>query len=358
MNPYISIIIPAYKVEDYIGDCLTSIVSDAAATEETVEVLVIDDGSPDNSGAIAESFTVEYPFVRVIHKANGGVAAARNTGIEAAKGQWLYFVDSDDWLVQDAFGVILQRCKEYADADMILFDAWQNQRGEERAWEHFSREQVWTKEQDIRRMQRGVLYYPCAFKDTKVPLAAPWDKVFKASFIRENGLHFRSELKVLDDMIFSMEVLGRAKKVAYCKDRIYHYRYVPSSITNSYKPSRVNKDKQVFQFIEEYVERESREHAWTEDDKANFLQAFYCRVIKSFGICCRLSFFNKRNKKNIFSKMSFVKAVTESEPYRTAFEKVHIKNAEWRLKLLIPVGRTHSGFVVYLLHLGQSLIEK
>ena len=109
MNPTISIIIPAYRVEKYIGDCLNSILQQKGVSADALEILVIDDGSPDRSGEIALELAQEYSFLKVIRKENAGVAAARNTGIEAATGQWLYFVDSDDWLAEGAIEAMLVR---------------------------------------------------------------------------------------------------------------------------------------------------------------------------------------------------------------------------------------------------------
>ena len=120
MSPHLSIIIPVYRVEKYLSKCLDSIVNQVKGRE--TEIIIIDDGSPDRSGEIADKYALEYSFVKVIHKANAGVAAARNTGIDSSQGNWLYFVDSDDWMAEGAVDILLDRTKKNPDADVILID--------------------------------------------------------------------------------------------------------------------------------------------------------------------------------------------------------------------------------------------
>ena len=99
MHLSLTIIIPVYNVERYLPMCLESIVQQHLSD---YEVIMVDDGSTDGSGAICDEFAEHYPEFRVIHNGNGGVAAARNRGIEEAKGEYILFLDSDDFLVPDA----------------------------------------------------------------------------------------------------------------------------------------------------------------------------------------------------------------------------------------------------------------
>ncbi|NBJ92666.1 glycosyltransferase [Parablautia muri] len=348
----LSIIIPVYNVEKYLEQCLESIISDWTDQKPLIEVLIINDGSRDRSGEISDYYAKKYSFIRVIHQANMGVAAARNTGMEAANGEWLYFVDSDDYLTTGAMDILLRRCAESADNDIVLFDAWKNVGEKEFAWEHFGKEATWDDKQKIRALQKGVLYFPGL--STKVPLAAPWDKVYKREFLLRKGIHFQTELKVLDDMIFNMEAFGAADKISYYKDKIYHYRMVPDSITNSYKPDRVEQDSKVWKYLEAYMEKIFRQDKWEQEEKDGFIQAYYCRIIKSFSICCRLCFFNPRNKNKLKNKLKYVKEVLKTTPYKEAFHKVRLKNAEWKLKIVILMGRCQLSWGIYLLHLAEN----
>lgn len=354
MKPCISIIIPVYNVEKYLKQCVESVITEDS---EKIEVLLIDDGSPDRSGEIADSYAEKYSFIRVIHQKNSGVAAARNAGMDLASGEWLYFIDSDDWVAGGAIRKLLQRCAECSDSDIILFDAWKNVEDKEYGWEHFNNEAVWNSKSEIRALQRGVLYFPSTGRDTKVPLAAPWDKMYRREFLLEKGIRFLPELKVLDDMIFNMEAFGESAKISYYRDKIYHYRLVSDSITNSYKADRVDQDRKVWRYIDAYMNKTFERDRWKQEEKKQFIQAYYCRIIKSFSICCRLSFFNPQNKNKFINKVKYVKEVLETEPYKTAFCNVKLKNAEWKLKVMICMGRCRCGIGIYLLHVVQNILR-
>lgn len=353
----LSVIIPVYNVDKFLRVCIQSIVSDEICLSGQVEVLLIDDGSSDDSGRIADEFASKYGYIKVIHQHNQGVAAARNVGIREAKGKWLYFVDSDDWLAEHALTVVCEKCRQHQKADILLFDAYQDTAKGEKNWEHFFQEKHWKEHHIINHLQRGTLYFPAVNFDmekTKVPLAAPWDKVYHKDFVRCYNLKFRDDLCVLDDMVFNMEAFGEANDIIYLKDKIYHYRYVSESITNSYKVDRIEKDLAVWKYIQNYIDYRSKMNYWTDHEKIQLMQAFYCRIIKSFSICCRLQFFNASNKKNLPEKIKYVKNILKSSPYQEAFCNVKLKNLEWKLKVMAIVGKRNCGLGVYILHLAEN----
>jgi len=99
-NPLISIIIPIYKVEDYIRCCIDSILSQ---TYKNLEIILVDDGSPDNCGSVCEEYSLKDKRIKVIYKKNGGLSSARNAGLDIASGEYIGFVDSDDWIENDMY---------------------------------------------------------------------------------------------------------------------------------------------------------------------------------------------------------------------------------------------------------------
>lgn len=116
--PAISVIIPVYKVEPYLDACVASV---AGQTFADLEILLVDDGSPDHCPALCDAWARKDPRVRVIHRANGGLSAARNSGIDAARGDFLAFVDSDDTLEPDALRRAWQAQQQY-NADLVIFN--------------------------------------------------------------------------------------------------------------------------------------------------------------------------------------------------------------------------------------------
>ena len=122
----ISIIVPVYKVEKYLSKCLDSIV---CQTYKKIEIILVDDGSPDNSGNICEEYAAKDNRIKVIHKENGGLSDARNAGLKIATGEYIGFVDSDDYIEEDMFETMYKLIKMYdADISIVSYKEWKNGR--------------------------------------------------------------------------------------------------------------------------------------------------------------------------------------------------------------------------------------
>lgn len=116
--PYLSVIIPVYNVEDTIDRCVDSVLGQSVPD---MEVILVDDGSPDGSAALCDRWARSDKRVRVLHKSNGGLSDARNKGIDMARGRYITFVDSDDWLMPDTYGPLTQWLAEHPECDMLEF---------------------------------------------------------------------------------------------------------------------------------------------------------------------------------------------------------------------------------------------
>ena len=118
-NPFISIIAPVYKVqEQYLRDCIISLQNQ---TYSNIEIILVDDGSPDNCGLVCDDFAKKDNRIKVIHKQNGGLVSARNAGYEMATGDWFCFMDSDDWLDVDMMEKIVHQLDSHTDIDVVFW---------------------------------------------------------------------------------------------------------------------------------------------------------------------------------------------------------------------------------------------
>ena len=217
------------------------------------------------------------------------------------------------------------------------------------AWLHFQADTDLRDPESIRRLQGGILYAPLWDRKENDPMGAPWDKVYRRDFLIMNHLLFCERLKVLDDMVFNFEVFGAARYVACRKIKPYHYRRVPDSVTNSYKPDRVAQDRVVWSYLFSLG-------MWDGEHAEILRRAMMCRIVRSFSICCRLCFFNHKNKKRLVENVAYVNSVIKSEPYRTAFRAARLSDLEWQLKVVTLAGRLRSGWGMYLLHIGRELL--
>ncbi len=356
----LSVILPIYNVKPYLAQCLNSFLREQPLLQEHGELLLIDDGSTDDSGEMAESYARKYPFLRVFHQPNGGAAAARNLGMRKARGDWLWFVDADDWIAENGVAHILNAAAAHPKADVILFDAFQNRGKQEKVWEHFAKPALFRTRHNMEILQRMVLY-----PGSRVSMAAPWDKIYRHSFLIKNRLSFPEELKVLDDMAFNARVFGAAETAAYCKRRIYHYRYVEQSITRRYAPDRLRLDREVWRYLFGYAEETAEGNAITEADNVTaksasaeaWQNACACRIVKSFAICCRLCFFHPDNPKKRREKIWDMQAALALPEYRWAFSRAAFSDVEWKLKVLLLLYRLHLPRGIALLSLAETFVH-
>lgn len=202
-SPKISIIVPVYKVEQYLPKCIDSILSQ---TYQNWELLLIDDGSPDNSGRICDEYAAKDERIRVFHKKNGGVSSARNLGLDYAEGGYVMFVDSDDWLSNDCLEVCVYEVeKNKLDALQFGFTSI-TENNEKRLVKNPS--SILDGEQYIKLNNFNV----CV-----------WGGVYKREIIEEYKLRFPEELKLAEDQIFVLSFFKHAQRIKYIDKAMYYY---------------------------------------------------------------------------------------------------------------------------------------
>ncbi len=220
----ISVIIPVYKVEKYLKRCVDSVI---AQTYENIEIILVDDGSPDNCGEMCDEYAKADSRVLVIHKENGGLSSARNTGVEHSCGEWIAFVDSDDYISSDYIECLYQAVKEYnADISICRYVITHGDDAE------FSRSCGETVE--VLSGYEACLKL-CNFKPTKCAFVEAYAKLIKrgiaASFPFPVG-------RVREDEAVAHKMLYEANKVVISDSVMYAYYQRPDSIMHSKDPLR------------------------------------------------------------------------------------------------------------------------
>ena len=215
MEPKVSVIVPVYNVEKYLGKCLSSLVNQ---TYQNLEILVVNDGSPDRCQDIIDDFTERYPEKVIgLRKENGGLADARNFGLDYARGKYLSFIDSDDY-VESTMIEKMVNSAEQNNSDLVICDL-------EYVWEDGSRE--------TQRMP-GVHFFEneplekCLFLS---PLFA-WNKLYRREFFMQSGLKYPKGLWY-EDIPVTVPLFASAEKVSYVDEVFIHYLQRKSSIMGS-----------------------------------------------------------------------------------------------------------------------------
>lgn len=221
----ISVIVPVYNVEQYIERCLESI---CAQTWSDMEVLCINDGSTDQSGEICEKYAKRDNRIKVFYRENGGAAAARNVGLQYATGEYIGFVDPDDWIEPDMFEAVIKRM-ESCDADMGVCGFYKN-------WDDKEIEMLNQPAVELSPFDREAVFY-YAFKRYSYKSFAGylWNKIFKRKLLTEsqNSVCFDEELKVCEDVLFFSMVALRVKRAVYVDSAKYHYYQRDTSLCHA-----------------------------------------------------------------------------------------------------------------------------
>lgn len=227
----VSIIMPVYKVEDYVAKAIESIINQ---TLTEWEFLIVDDGTPDKSGEICDRYAAEDDRITVIHKENGGAPSARNTAIDIAKGEYLYFMDSDDWaeptMLEDMYELATRDNAQLVVAGFYIDTYCGNDRYLTDDYTVESME--FSNSEDFRKNAYKLF--------DKNLLYTPWNKLFEAKYIKDNNLKFPTTF--WDDFPFVISVIRDIERVTVTEKQYYHFlRARTESETAAYRPGMYEK---------------------------------------------------------------------------------------------------------------------
>lgn len=224
-QPLISAIMPIYKTpEPFLRSSIESVLGQ---TLKDFELILVEDGSPDNCGEICDEYRLRDERVKVIHQKNSGVSAARNTGLAQVQGKYLTFIDSDDRLVSNAWEIALKKIQK-SEADCIVF-GWKDFTAEGEITDH----QVTNK--DI-TLDASEMAFQIASDNFLCGGGYPWNKIWNAEKIRReygNIVKFTDRVYTYEDKLWIIEVLEKMDRIILIPDVLYEYRYLPSSLTQS-----------------------------------------------------------------------------------------------------------------------------
>lgn len=243
--PKVSIIIPVYKVEKYIHECLNSIKNQ---TFSDWECILIDDGSPDLSGQICDEYANEDSRFRVFHVENGGVSKARNIGLNEMSGKWVMFVDSDDLIALDTLSICLSKMESHK-LDLLQFS--------------FTRKIADLNKHD--NVFTDVLSLEGYIKERKF-IVCVGGSLLLSSIIKDYRLSFDTTLKLAEDQIFMYQYMNLAERLQRVDNMLYYYRDNTDSATSHQKSDDIEKS------IKNLSDYKKRNKHWSDViDKVNIL---------------------------------------------------------------------------------------
>lgn len=324
MNVKVTIIVPVYNTKRYLEECVCSLVEQ---TYRDIEILLVDDGSTDGSSELCDTLAASDERIRVIHKENGGAATARNLGIDEAAGEYVMFLDSDDWLDTDAVEALV----EYADengTDVLRFNYVREFKDKQLVKPNtFLEERLYVGEECavVCRQLLGLTGSELKHPESMNFLASCGFNMYKKSVLVESGARFIpiQEIGSFVDGLFNLGVFLRINRFGFINRPFYHYRKTnEGAATANYRKNYVARQLVLFDKIKDEIEKAG---AW---DKLSL--SYKNRIALSTMEIC---FNAMRNKAGFAERYREIKSVLSHEKFRDAYKTLDISKMglKWRV---------------------------
>lgn len=245
MNPLVSIIVPVYRIkEEYLRACIESL---TGQTYRNIEILLVDDGSPDDCGAICDSYAARFPLIKVIHQENQGVSVARNHGIEAAAGEYIIFVDADDWIEPDCVEIAVGEIEKQK-VDVLFF---QHIREDIISSSFPAEKPRFIEKSEVKNIHAHLLRGEKRYGS--IDFKPPWGKIIRTSLMENDAIRFPVGVKKAQDVIFNLYLCEFMESAYYLNYVGYHYRVNSESINHRYNPEMPRTMIRVLEEAEKFV---------------------------------------------------------------------------------------------------------
>ena len=289
MGPKVSVVVPIYRVEKYLSQCVDSLLNQ---TLEQIEIILVDDGSPDGCGAIADAYARKDPRVRVIHQNNAGLGPARNTGMQAATGTYVGFVDSDDWVRPEMYQRLYDTAVQH-DADIVVSGHREICDGKVfQSSVHPLAGCYLDQAEEIGRVRKKLYGHAPWDKEVAAFPMAVWIAIYRNDMIRNCHLAFQNVLS--EDTIFNMGAYRCANVVAFTGDTDYCYRKEnQASITTSFSEKKLLQFREFLLLLAQMAADEGDEECVL---RAKRMTVDYCRTYAGIVAGSDLSLSEKKKE--------------------------------------------------------------
>lgn len=324
MEQKISIVIPVYNSAHYLEKCLNSVIMQ---TYSNLQIICVDDNSTDNSWEILIHYASRDTRINIFRKKNEGVSEARNFGLKQADGEYLMFVDSDDWIDEKTCELVIDTIQK-TNADIVMWSYVRELLGESRPKNIMEQDRIYEGgevQEELYRRMYGIVREELAAPENADALCTVWGKLYRRNIIEKNRVRFFDIRKIgnYEDGLFNLDVFRYANRVVFLNQNLYHYRRDNvSSITNEYNAEIKNKKNVLFDYLEQCIQKENLEE--------EYVQALNNRIVLSLielGI-------NEMGKQcSWVNKVKGINEIITSSRYRTAiktFEYVYLP-IHWKL---------------------------
>ena len=287
MERLVSVIIPAYNAEKYIRSCVESVINQ---DYKNIEVIVVNDGSIDKTEDVVKSMAEDDSRIVLINQQNKGASAARNNGLQSCKGEYVFFLDSDDWIEEECIGTLLDIAIQ-KDAEIVFFDYYKNY--EDRQVKHHIYDKSFMYETN--GSENNYLW--------DMRTITPWGKLYKRESIGD--VLFDEGMRIVEDVDFNFRIYSHVNRAYYLSECLLHYRILPKSAAHGYDPNIKEKFKYSISKIASYMK----------GDNPIKNEAYYSLLAIAYIVICQngtvlndnLNYMEKRAEIKSLNELAWVK---------------------------------------------------
>lgn len=344
MRGLISIIVPVFNIEEYLSKCLTSLVNQ---TYQDIEIICVNDGSSDNSLDLLEQFSKRDSRIRIVSQNNKGLSAARNTGLLNARGEYIVFVDGDDWVDINMCEIAYKTAKNTR-ADIVLWSYIKEYPNVAKKQFILGNNSIYYDKSQVKQLQRrlfGLTGCELAQVDQRDTLVTAWGKMYKAEILEK--LEF-IDTKIIgtEDALYNIYAFGNAESAAYIPKCLYHYRKDNiNSLTTKYNKYLFDRWQNLYEYMYKYIKHNKL--------SGEYIDALYNRI--ALGVIA-LVLNVIASDKTLYKKKKEISKILSTDRYRKSFRQLNIKfmPLNWKVfflftKLNFSTGVLLLGYVMQFL---------
>ena len=331
----ISIIVPVYNVEKYLKCCIQSILNQ---TYKNIEIILVDDGSTDNSGIICDEYQKKHKNIKVIHKKNEGLGMARNSGMEIMSGDYVTFIDSDDYIDKDLIE------KLYINISKGNYDisksGFKRVNDDGKVYQNRQYQNEIFQKEDVKNILLPRMIGSLPDKKDSIEMCV-CASLYNTKYIKEHNIKFPSErVLISEDLIFNIEYMQFAKAACTIDYVGYNYRFNPNSLTKKYREDRFSQCKFLYSNVKERLK------------KHNYENEIYLRLSRMFFIYLRMCLSqenrkvsNKTRKEAIYS----IKNICNDKEVQNIINEYPINKIGLKQRIFLYLIKWKKAYILYIL---------
>lgn len=312
MKPKISIIVPVYNVEKYLDRCVQALIHQSL---KEIEIILVDDQSPDNCPEMCDEYAKNDPRIRVIHKKNEGLGMARNTGIEAAQGDFISFIDSDDFVDNKTYETVYNKAIEKKlDTCFFRFCRYFDNGKTEQVKDSVE-EDYFLNAEDRKLFLLEMVGPKASYRLPEKYSMSACKAIYSLQLIKENNIRFVSERAVAsEDLIFHLDYIPTAKRIGYLPYAFYYYFVNTNSITTTYSEEKYLRLIKLLQIVDSKLNK-----LYTYEE---YKVHYYAQIIRIYKVILR---FESLKKSSLLMKIKTINKKLDSCILKKMFANISVK---------------------------------